>query len=86
MACGVCVGGGGGGGRSGWVGMIALWYDGVLYVMVRRPHCSQASRFHPTAALACMQLNRTKWWSLVFLTTDRNMTKKMMRGANWLEK
>lgn len=37
-------------------------------------------------APTCMQLKRTKWCSLVFFTTDRNMTKKMMSGANWLPK
>jgi hypothetical protein len=36
--------------------------------------------------LACMQLKRTKWCSFLFLTTERNMRKKMMSGENWLLK
>lgn len=38
---------------------------------------------HAEPQPTCMQLKRTKWCSFVFLTMDRNMTKKMMRGANW---
>ena len=33
---------------------------------------------------ACMQLKRTKWCSLLFLTMARKSRKNTMSGANWL--
>ena len=30
-----------------------------------------------------MQLKRTKWCSLLFLTIARNMRKKTINGTNW---
>ena len=34
-------------------------------------------------ALTCMQLNRTKWCSLLFFTMARKRRKNTMRGTNW---
>lgn len=75
--------------RANWVaGATRRRFRGTRAANPRQKEArgSTAQRGQRRRRRACMQLKRTKWCSLLFLTMDRNMTKKMMSGANWLPK